>query len=117
MINIIGSSRYRVDKQRLTDFMHSLYTQKNITEDQTVNIIFVGKRKMRDIASKYKHEDEALPVLAFPYQSKEQEERLLGEIFLCYPQLVLMAAHRNKTVADIIFQMVEHGLKNILNHK
>jgi len=72
----------------------------------------VGTRKMRDIAKSYKHENEALPVLAFPYK----EEELLGEIFICYPQIILMAAERNKSVDDTIIQMVIHGIENLIKH-
>lgn len=95
-------------------FVQSLFAQKDIAGDSTLNIVFIGKRKMRSIALEYKKEDEALPVLAFPYKEKN-DDNLIGEIFLCYPQLVLMAAHRNRTVEEIIREMVEHGLKNVIS--
>lgn len=80
-----------------------------------VNIAFVGKRKMREIANTYKHEDVALPVLAFPYkQENVDNERLLGELVLCYPEVVLLAAERGKSLDVMMDQLIEHGLKNLL---
>ena len=115
MINIISSSRYRIYKHSLLSYIESLLRKYSISEEAVLNVAFVGKRKMRDISNTYKHEDVALPVLAFPYKGEEVEsEHLLGEIVLCYPQVVLLAAERHKKLDDMIYQLVEHGLKNLL---
>jgi rRNA maturation RNase YbeY len=86
-----------------------------IDPNLSVTIVFVGKNKMRSIASTYKHEDVALPVLAFPYRNDtDMEEPLLGEIFLCYPQVVLLAVERNKRLDALIDELIIHGLNNLL---
>jgi ssRNA-specific RNase YbeY (16S rRNA maturation enzyme) len=70
---------------------------------------------MKQIANQYKQEDVALPVLAFPYdENPSSDEHLIGEILMCYPQVVLLAAERNKRVEDMITQLIEHGIRNIL---
>ncbi|MEO6508509.1 MAG: rRNA maturation RNase YbeY [Patescibacteria group bacterium] len=115
MIHIVTSSRYRIHKTSLLRNTESLLRKYEVTEDAVLNIAFVGKRKMREISNTYKHEDVALPVLAFPYKEETVEnERLLGEIVLCYPQVVLLAAERSKKLDDMMFQLIEHGLKNLL---
>lgn len=73
-----------------------------------VNVVFVGKNKMRKLAVCYKNENVALPVLSFPYR-----DDLLGEVIICYPQAVLLAAERSKTVDQIISFLIEHALKNL----
>ena len=109
MIRIITSSRYLIDRKRIRVCV------EKISPSQSVNIIFVGKNKMRSIASTYKHEDVALPVLAFPYKDDEEMgEPLLGEIFLCYPQVVLLAAERNKRLDLVIDDLIVHGINNLL---
>ena len=109
MLRIITSSRYLVDRKRIRNCVEKMNAA------QSVNIIFVGKNKMRSIASTYKHEDVALPVLAFPYRNDEHmEEPLLGEIFLCYPQVVLLAAERNKRLDVLIDELIVHGMQNLL---
>jgi ssRNA-specific RNase YbeY (16S rRNA maturation enzyme) len=115
MIRIITSSRYLVDRQRIRLFVESFFAKNNLGSSLSVNIVFVGKTKMRTIASTYKHEDVALPVLAFPYRDDTGlGEALLGEIFLCYPQVVLLAAERNKRLNPLIDELIEHGMKNLL---
>jgi len=114
-MHIIAPSRYKVNRKRIKVFVESLYKAYAIPIDYHLNCIFIGKNKMKTIASKYKKEKVALPVLSFPYKEDAPlEERLLGEIFLCYPQIVLLAAERNKHVEDMIDAMIKHGLENLL---
>lgn len=115
MIRIITSSRYIVDRKRVRVFVESFFQKHSIDLSHSLNIVFVGKTKMRSIASTYKHEDVALPVLAFPYRNDAgMGEHLLGEIFLCYPQVVLLAAERGKRLNVLIDELIEHGIKNLL---
>lgn len=114
MINIISSSRYKINRKlvrkKTTDFLLS----KGVNENNTINLVFVGRNKMKDISNKYKNEDVALPVLSFLYNEREGEKNFLGEIIICYPQAILLAADRNKAVDEIMMSLVEHGIKNLL---
>jgi rRNA maturation RNase YbeY len=95
--------------------MEKMYSDFSIDQTFSSTVVFVGKNKMRQIAATYKHEDVALPVLAFPYSTHQDVgEPLLGEIFLCYPQVVLLAAERNKRLDPMIDELIIHGLKNLL---
>jgi ssRNA-specific RNase YbeY (16S rRNA maturation enzyme) len=118
MINIVCPSRYKINsrsiKQTVTEV---LIAQKQPTR-AVLNVVFIGTRKMREIAKTYKHENVALPVLAFAYKELDLSgENFLGEIFLCYPQVILLAAERGKMADEMINRMVEHGLKNIIEDK
>ncbi len=116
MINIVASSRYKMNKARLKFKTGELLDSYQDAQNKTLNLIFVGKNKMRTFAKKYKHENEALPVLSFSYDKEEiNPEKLMGEIFICYPQAVLLAAEREKKVEDILFFLIDHGIKNILS--
>ena len=115
MLRIITSSHYLVDKKRIRSCVEKTFTELQVDSALSMNIVFVGKNKMRSLASTYKHEDVALPVLAFPYGKDEKmEELLLGEIVLCYPQIVLLAAERNKRLDPLIDELIIHGIKNLL---
>lgn len=115
MVQIITSSRYLVDRKRIRVCVEKTFTDLQTDSALSVNIVFVGKNKMRSIASTYKHEDVALPVLAFPYRTDDtMGEPLLGEIFLCYPQVVLLAAERNKRLDALIDELIIHGINNLL---
>ena len=73
MIHIIAPSRYRISKRQTQKDVAQIMQRLRIPSDLSLNIIFVGRRKMREIANAYKHEDVALPVLAFPYKDVPEE--------------------------------------------
>lgn len=115
MIHIVTSSRYKINRRRITKNLESLFAARQLPPEVEVNCVFIGKNKMRQIANEYKKEDVALPVLSFSYKNdSENTGNLLGEIFLCYPQIVLLAAERNKRVENMIDEMVTHGFENLL---
>jgi len=115
MIHIITSSRYLIDRKRIRVCVEKTSAQLQIDPSLSITVVFVGKNKMRSISATYKHEDVALPVLAFPYRTDmAMGEPLLGEIFLCYPQVVLLAAERNKRLDALIDELIVHGIKNLL---
>lgn len=114
MVNLISSSRYRLDRSRIKKVVDDYLKTKGIGESYSLNLIFVGKNKMRQLSATYKKENEALPVLSFPYNEKEEENILLGEIFICYPQAVLLAAERNRKVEETLINLIKHGVDNLL---
>lgn len=110
MLTITGSSRYKINKKAIQKIVSESLLQEGIDPTQDINLIFVGARKMKQIASTYKGENEALPVLSFTYK----QDNLLGEVFICYPEAILLAAERRKEVDDMLLQLIEHGLQNLL---
>ncbi|GAB4219619.1 MAG: hypothetical protein Fur009_6650 [Candidatus Microgenomates bacterium] len=114
MINIFSSSRYKINRKKIISTISDFFGKKNINEANIVNIAFVGKNKMKKLAITYKNESVALPVLSFPYHEKQDNNILIGEIFICYPQAVLLAAERNKKVDETIENLLIHGLENLI---
>lgn len=132
MLNIVSSSRYKINRKLVKKVMFDVLTKYGIPNNAIFNLVFIGKKKMKDIATKYKKERVALPVLSFSYNDRSLTpevkedfaskgdvntsgaEMVVGEIFICYPQAVLLAAERQKKVDVIMSQLIEHGLENIL---
>lgn len=112
MIILIAPSRYKLNKKMLKEKAQTYLDGYEVRNNTNLNIIFTGKRKMFTISSQYKNERVALPVLTFPY-STSQTDNLLGEIFICYPQAVLLAAERQKKVDYMIIKLIEHGIDNL----
>lgn len=115
MINVVTSSRYTTDRKKIRQLVSEYLNQKGIGNEYILNIVFVGKNKMKTITAKYKHEDQALPVLSFPYKNEKSEDgRLLGEVIVCYPLALLLAAERSKKVDDMMIYLIKHGIDNLL---
>ena len=67
---------------------------------------------MKVFTEKYKNEKETLPVLSFKYNEDVGEnEVLLGEVVICFPLVILLAAERNKRVDEMINELVKHGIE------
>lgn len=101
MINIICPSRYKINRRLIRKRIIPL-------PNLIVNIIFVGKNKMRSLANQYKKDNIIHPVLTFYYR----EENLV-EIFICYSQVILLAAEKNKKVDEMILQLINHGINQV----
>lgn len=115
MINIYSSSRYKINKSNLEKFAQIQLDRHHVAKISALNIAFVGKRKMKKIALKYKDENVALPVLSFSYLRDpiSSTDNVIGEVVICFPQAVLLAAERDKRVESIMQQLIEHGIQNI----
>ncbi|MBI4009101.1 rRNA maturation RNase YbeY [Candidatus Roizmanbacteria bacterium] len=115
MLNIVTSSRYKINRKLIKTKGDELMKKYNIHSNAVLNIIFVGKKKMKSIAAKYKNEDVALPVLSFSYlDNPNKNEAVIGEVIICYPQAILLAAEREKRVDDMLMKLITHGVENIL---
>lgn len=115
MINIVTSSRYKINRQKIKLFVREFLEKKGVNPDTSLNVVFVGKNKMKSFTIKYKKESETLPVLSFTYNEKVGDaETLLGEVILCFPLVILLAAERNKRVDEMINELVKHGIENLL---
>ena len=115
MINVVSSSRYKINRQKIKLFVGEIFEKEQLNSQFSLNVVFVGKNKMKSFTEKYKGEKETLPVLSFPYNEKVGEDQiLLGEVIICYPLVILLAAERNKRVDEVINELIKHGIQNLL---
>ncbi|OGK31121.1 hypothetical protein A3F29_03830 [Candidatus Roizmanbacteria bacterium RIFCSPHIGHO2_12_FULL_33_9] len=115
MINVISSSRYKISRKFIKKKAEELMLARGISLNNEINVAFIGRIKMKTIVEKYKKETDTLPVLTFKYNEQQEDKKMLGEIVICYPYAVLLAAERNKKVDDMILRLIDHGLKNLSN--
>lgn len=113
MVNVVCPSRYKISRREIKQMAEEFLKKEGVPSHYILNIIFVGRNKMKAVALRYKNESEALPVLSFAY--KQEKDNLFGEIFICYPQMVLLAAEREKKVDQTLAWLVKHGIDNIIN--
>lgn len=117
MVKIFSATRLKLDKAEISRITQEIMDKKGIAPEYLINVVFVGKRKMKEIANTYKKENVALPVLTFYYKDNPQEgqeENLFGEIIICYSQAILLAAERGKKVQAMLNDLIDHGLNNLL---
>jgi probable rRNA maturation factor len=106
-----------------------------------VNLSIVGERKITTLNEKYLKHEGVTDVLSFPQYDKGSEsdfestleptpapndagefitppieQKILGDIVVCFPEVVRQAMKRGKMVDDHICSLVEHGLLHLLGH-
>ncbi|GIW62565.1 MAG: hypothetical protein KatS3mg090_0391 [Patescibacteria group bacterium] len=111
-VNIICSSRYKINRKFLKETLSESLSKIGINTG-VVNLTIVGKTKMKQLSQAYKNENVALPILTFPYFQQQDQEYLIAEIVICYPQAILLAAERNKTVDNLFKSLIEHSVQTL----
>lgn len=92
-----------------------------------VSVAVVGSRKMKEISSKYLDSEDKHQILSFPFEDVTQSSQgfisppddilRLGEIFLCWPQVITEASQDDMMVDDKLYELVCHGVEHLLgNH-
>lgn len=92
-----------------------------------VSVAVVGSRKMQELAQKYMKDNKKHQVLSFPFEDVSQvghgfvsapDNMLrLGEVVLCWPEVLFEASRDDMMVDDKVYELVSHGVEHLLgNH-
>ncbi len=79
----------------------------------SVNIIFVGDKKIRQINKVYLDKDELTDVISFYYS---RYPRASGDVFICLPQARRQSRGVHSVEKEIFFLMI-HGFLHLLGRK
>ncbi|PWU23852.1 rRNA maturation RNase YbeY [Candidatus Cerribacteria bacterium 'Amazon FNV 2010 28 9'] len=135
---LTAGSRYPVDRKKIRSFVQEFLHSHGV-DDAVINISIVGERKITELNEKYLHHEGVTDVLSFPqyekgsdvdYEStldpipqKNDEQpfvnasdspRHLGDVVVCFPEVVRQAMKRGKMVDDHICFLIEHSLQHLL---
>lgn len=131
-------SRYPVGRKKIRQFVQDFFKSRNL-DNLTVNVSIVGERKITELNEKFLQHEGVTDVLSFPQYEKGSgvdfestleptppanptgpfinppiEQKMLGDIVVCFPEVVRQAMKRGKMVDDHICSLVEHGLLHLL---
>ena len=114
-------SAYPVNTPRIKKELKIFFTENGIVSDATVAVAIVGKLKMLELARNYLKEKVMHNVLSFP--ASETKDKFmyppnapidLGEIVVCYPQVVSEAGKEGKLVDNKISELINHAGYHLL---
>ena len=131
-------SRYPVNRKKIRTFV--LGDLKALGQDDVmVNINIVGERKITELNEGFIGHEGMTDVLSFPQYDKGSEvdyestldpkpgesapvpfitppikEKHLGDIVVCFPEVVRQAMKKGKMVDDHICFLIDHGLHHLL---
>lgn len=106
-----------VIKKKLADF----FAKNGIVSDSEVSIAIVGEKKMMEIGNKYLKDKKLHNVLSFTQDEIKGGFVFppdgiihLGEIAVCYPEVVKEAMAENILVDQKVYELIEHGAQHLM---
>ncbi|MFZ2153060.1 MAG: rRNA maturation RNase YbeY [Microgenomates group bacterium] len=81
-----------------------------------VSIVFVGRKKAKDLNIKYRGKSYIPQVLGFPMSMVVDADGMtrLGDIVICSQKLKYEAKFQNKTINIVLEEWLQHGVENLL---
>ena len=123
--NLFVGSRYPINRKKLRDTVKKVIANQGIDNAQ-VDVMIVGKRKIKELNEKRLKHRGVTDVLSFPqHERKDQlnefplpegEPPHLGEIVICFPIAVQAAKRFGKMVDDQLCFYLEHGLMHLMGY-
>lgn len=97
------------------DLMGKALKKRNLTEVE-VSLVFVGRKKAKDLNIKYRGKTYIPQVLGFPMDKEVGSDGLihLGDIVVCTQKLKYEARFQKKKVNQILRDWLLHGVDNLL---
>ena len=128
MVNVIihTDTRYPVNRRVIRKAVLDTFSEFKIESgDLEVSVAVVGSRKMKDLSLKFLKDREAHEVLAFPQEEISQSEAggfvnppdnilRLGDIVLCWPEVLESASRQDSMVDDQLYFLTGHATEHLL---
>lgn len=128
MVNVIiqSDTRYPVNRKVIRKAVLDTFSEFKITGgDLEVSVAVVGSRKMKDLSLRFLKDTKAHEVLAFPQEEISQSEAggfvnppdnilRLGDIVLCWPEVLESASRQDSMVDDQLYFLTGHATEHLL---
>lgn len=81
-----------------------------------LSVIFVGRKKAKDLNVAYRNKKYIPQVLGFPMDREVSSDGLihLGDIVICTQKLKYEVEFQNSTIEKVLEEWVVHGVENLL---
>lgn len=127
MLSVLISTdpRYPVNRKVIREAVSQVFKDENIESlNAQVSVLVCGSRKMRELSKKYLSDEIDHEVLSFPlqeqkvksegYQDDSDETLRLGDVVVCWPIILKLAAQDNVFVDEKLAFLVSHGVEHLL---
>jgi rRNA maturation RNase YbeY len=112
---------YPVSTPKLKNKLVDFFKKQGIVSDADVSILITSQSQALKIAKKHLGDNNVHNVLSFPGSETVGEFSYppddiihLGEIVLCYPEMVKEAKYEGKRIDEKAYELVEHAARHLL---
>lgn len=118
LLDITTAVRGQVNRSLATQVARRLSQQFRIRRSWPVSVAIVSDAAMRRLNRQYRQRDAVTDVLSFSYgqSGATAPEAVVGEIILCWPQLLRQAAAANVSLDHEFALLLAHGLLHLLGY-
>ena len=118
-------TRYPVNRKVIRAAVADVFVKNKIaSSDAEVSVAVVGERKMKDLSGKYLSDGKNHEILTFALEDASDvrggfvnppdEVLRLGDVVLCWPQVLALAAKDDVLVDDEVYFLISHGVEHLL---
>lgn len=117
MISVLmtSGSRYPFGRKAIKE-KTNFFLQAFGLDDVEISLSVVGTRKSQTLNQQYRDLDKPTSVLSFSLEEPRGPDGVLrlGDVVVCYPIARQQAAQQKKMMDDVLWELVEHGIKNLV---
>ncbi|MEX2028439.1 MAG: rRNA maturation RNase YbeY [Candidatus Curtissbacteria bacterium] len=123
MLRVLLSTdpRYPVNRKVLRRAVLEVFEREKIADVAAeVSVSVVGRRKMKALTAKYLKDGRDHEVLSFPIEEAQgfagspDGVLRLGDVVLCWPEVLICAARDNVTCDEEVSKLTAHGVEHLL---
>lgn len=121
---IHADTRYPVNRKVVRRAITDTLYRFKVGDFAQVSVAIVGQRKMKQLARNFLGDEVEHEVLAFPQEDPKAQKAAfiqvpdgvlhLGDVVLCWPQVLEGAAKDGILVDEETYRLVSHGVEHLL---
>ena len=115
MIIYFNNTKDDCYKQKVSEIFEIAIKEVGVQSDISVNITFVGEKKIRELNKEFRQVDKVTDVLSFPmFEANEQKQGDIGDIVICTKRAKQQAyEYGHSELRELCFLSL-HGLLHLL---
>jgi len=125
-VEIVSDTRYRLRRSVIRRAVIDCLVRNKVGNgDVEVSVAVVGRRKMKAIGERFMKDGKIHEILSFPYEdinnlhsegfiNPPDNILRLGDIVLCWPEVVIRASADDVMVDEELYALVAHGVEHLL---
>jgi probable rRNA maturation factor len=114
-VNIISDTKHRIPRKHILELI-TLMDEEEEPPSSNINIVFVTDRFIKSLNKKYRNKPKATDVLSFNLDSADDEDSILGEIYISTDTALKNAKKLGVTFRNEILRLCCHGFLHLLGY-
>ncbi len=104
-----------LDEEMVRDSAISALKKKKM-QSVELSVVFVGRKKAKELNINYRNKDYIPQVLGFPMTREADDDGMirLGDVVICTQKLKYETVFQNKSLKDVLDEWMIHGVENLL---